>query len=514
MVLLIHSEGKFVIQVIRNGVPVRVESESSTSALWELAEKFPKEVIGWCESNFSDLIKKENWNQIFHHDLIMASYGIENQFLPEAIGYIDEMPFINIEREVSYGTWRMSSDVGGIKGETLLKFQPIFGKIKNLDYLLNAVAKLGQQNSLFCYSSPSLIKEEAKNRNIKPTGSFYTLFSFVHQFYSNYRSILLFWCIFMYDKGFPVLPFIRGFFFKKLNKRSVDLKNLKVNSINNTELENIDVIIPTIGRAIYLHHVLKDFARQTHLPRQIIIVEQNPDPDAASELDFIINEIWPFKIIHHLTTRIGVCFARNLALSFTTSEWIFLSDDDQRFHPDLIEKIFQEINKYGLDGLTTSYLQKGEKQQFQVPKQWGTFGAGNSVIKKIYTDQVAFSVALEHGYGEDKDYGMQLRKVGCDIIYHPQLKIQHLKAPIGGFRYKVIPEWEMEKVKPKPSPTLMVYMKNHYTQEQIKGFKNTLFLKFYLLQKDKNPVTYLREMNKRWNTSNEWANKLLQSMKS
>jgi GT2 family glycosyltransferase len=43
--------------------------------------------------------------------------------------------------------------------------------------------------------------------------------------------------------------------------------------------KSIDVIIPTIGRKQYLYAVLQDCA-QTHLPVNVIIVEQNPQEDS------------------------------------------------------------------------------------------------------------------------------------------------------------------------------------------------------------------------------------------
>jgi hypothetical protein len=57
--------------------------------------------------------------------------------------------------------------------------------------------------------------------------------------------------------------------------------------------KSIDVIIPTIGRKQYLYAVLQDLAQQTHLPVNVIIVEQNPQEDSVSDLDFLINQTWP-----------------------------------------------------------------------------------------------------------------------------------------------------------------------------------------------------------------------------
>ena len=36
--------------------------------------------------------------------------------MPDEIGYIDQLPFVNPNNDVLYPTWKMSTDVGGIKG--------------------------------------------------------------------------------------------------------------------------------------------------------------------------------------------------------------------------------------------------------------------------------------------------------------------------------------------------------------------------------------------------------------
>ncbi len=104
---------------------------------------------------------------------------------------------------------------------------------------------------------------------------------------------------------------------------------------------------------------------------------------------------------------------------------------------------------------------------------------------------------------------MQLRNIGVDVIYFPNLKIAHLKAPIGGFRTKFVHPWELEKIQPKPSPTVLFYRLKYYTKEQVKGYKTILFLKFYKSQEVKSPFSYFRMMQQKWITSVKWANKLL-----
>ena len=120
-----------------------------------------------------------------------------------------------------------------------------------------------------------------------------------------------------------------------------------------------------------------------------------------------------------------------------------------------------------------------------------------------------FDKALEYGYGEDTDFGLQLRAQGADIIYHPEIKITHLKAERGGFRTVTKLPWENEKLLPKPSPTMMVLIKKHYSEEMIRGYKAGLFLKYYSRQKIKNPFAYIKTMRRRWKVSEQWAKKLV-----
>jgi GT2 family glycosyltransferase len=121
---------------------------------------------------------------------------------------------------------------------------------------------------------------------------------------------------------------------------------------------------------------------------------------------------------------------------------------------------------------------------------------------------VRFNRALEFGYGEDGDFGMQLRNQGCDVLYLPEPEILHLKAPIGGFRTKPVLQWQNDNIQPKPSPTIMLYKILHNTSVQINSYKTTLFFKYYRLQKIKNPVLYYINFQKQWERSVFWANEL------
>lgn len=510
MILIIHISGKKIIEVKNtSGNTVSCNMSDLTAAFWDLAEKYPTETIAWCDQDFVNEINLGSWSGIFHHNLIMASYAVENAFFPESIGYIDQLPFVNVNKKVLYPTWQMSSDVGGIIGGTLLKFKSLFEGITDFDFLLNSIAKIGQQNGLFCYSVPELVNRTSDNKP-KAIATSSQLFSFIFKYYNTIWLSVLFWCYWKYENKFPLKAFLQAFLEEKSFLQKIDLSAIEIQSNKIPETSNsIDVIIPTMGRPKYLLQVMEDLRLQSLLPKKVIVVEQNPDENSISELPELYSKTWPFEIKHHFIHQSGACNARNIALKEVESDWIFFADDDIRFVPDLLERALTEMNRLGVSSINMNCKQKGEETIFKKIKQWGSFGAGTSVVKSGFAKQCTFSSIYEHGYGEDADFGMQLRNLGCDIIYHPEIEILHLKAPMGGFREKRILAWEQEEPLPKPSPTLMAFALNYYTIKQIRGFKTSLFLKYYNKQSVKNPLTYAKSMRLRWKKSELWVEKLM-----
>ncbi len=214
MIILIHRNAQQIVKVLKGETKIKISATVCTNAFWELAEKYPEELIGWCEEKYSTDLNLAQWSQVFHQDLIMASFAVETSFFPDSIGYIDQLPFVNVNRKVLYPTWQMSSDMGGIKGETLLKFKPLFQDINSFNYLLNSIAKIGQQNGLFCYSAPVLVRK-ISDKKLKNIATSSQLFSFVYQYYNTIWLSVLFWCYWKYEKKFPLKAYLKAFLRKR-----------------------------------------------------------------------------------------------------------------------------------------------------------------------------------------------------------------------------------------------------------------------------------------------------------
>jgi len=505
MIVLIHQEGLKLSKILYKEEIVEVKQNTLCGAFWELAATYPDEILVWVNQKYFQEVNKAYIEKLIVHQNVMASYSVHTRYFSDDIGYIDQLPFINPKFDVKYPTWLMSTDIGGIFGKTALKFRKIFTGQYTFGYLINSIAKLGQQNSLFCYSDPGVLFRSKKD-NIKYQAGINELFTFVGQHYKKEWLLVLFHCVRKYNKV-PLKHLTSGLIQRSYFGQKLALEEVDLNGTINDSLESIDVVIPTLGRPEYIHQVLNDFKEQTHLPSKVIIIEQNPDQTSDSELSFIMKD-WPFNIVHKFLHHTGACNARNLALKEIDSKWVFLADDDIRLPKDLLQRSVMELQRLKVDALNLSCLQPGEMPIFKKIKQWGAFGSGTSIVRSSLAVKCKFDEALEFGFGEDLDFGLQLREKGSDIIFHPGLCFTHLKAESGGFRTTGINEWKNKGVEPKPSPTMMYLIKKHYTKEMIRGYKAALFLKFFRKQSIKNPFRYYSLMHKRWKKSEELCDKL------
>ncbi|MCP9198299.1 glycosyltransferase family 2 protein [Gramella sp. GC03-9] len=501
MIYLIHQEGKIFDKVFREGKELSIKCDSLVEAFWELAQNYPEEILVWIEKRQFDKLNRTYFKELFAHHNIMVSFAIRTRYFSDDMGYVDQLPFINPKPNVKYPTWLMSTDVGGIFGKTAIKFRQLLRVQKSFGYLINSMAKIGQQNSLFCYSDPGLVNQE-NSEKLEFQASNAELFTFVGQHYKKEWLWVLSHCLKKYEKEISFRNLIAGLSVKSLFQKNIDLDEVELKDKLEIDQEDLDVVIPSLGRAKHVHQVLKDLKEQTIPPTNVIIVEQNPDTSAETELYFINND-WPFKIIHKFIHQSGACNARNIALKEVSSKWVFLADDDIRLPADILERSVGELHRLQVDALNLACLQPGEEVVFRNIKQWGAFGSGTSIVRSSLARQCAFDEVLEFGFGEDLDFGLQLRDKGCDIIFHPGLRFTHLKAERGGFRSTGINEWETKDVEPKPSPTMMYLIKKHYTPEMIRGYKASLFLKFYRKQSVRNPIKYYRFMQERWTRSED-----------
>lgn len=506
MIKLYHSKNKVTeVSVDNSTVNKSFIGKKAAGVFIELASLYPDKLLIWCSDDLKGEVDFSKVEQFFENKWTMVSIPETRGVLDRRLmGYIENSSFLKGNNDVIYPTWLINSDLGGIHTSSITDSTDQLFCDDDFDYFLCSIAKRGMPKGLFCYRAPLI--HQAFNKNKKSSNRL--TFRFVKQHYKVQWMFLLFLLTIFYERKFLIDAFLFSLVYRK--RKPIEIKTGRVEKDFNTKnsFKSVDVLIPTIGRKLFLYDFLNDLRNQSFLPQSVIVVEQNPEPTSESELDFLSKEDWPFKIKHIFIHQSGACNARNLGLEEVNSDWVFCADDDIRISKDFFHQLSLNISGYNSEAFTLSCLQKNEKEHNIKPIQWNSFGSGCSLIKSELVRNIRFDTAFEHGFGEDADFGMQLRNKGADVIYLPEPSILHLKAPVGGFRTKPVLPWQNGYIIPKPSPTILLFYLKHSTKEQLLGYKALLFFKYYRKQPIKNPLKYLKRFKQQWNKSVFWAEKL------
>lgn len=504
MIFLFHKNNK-VVKIKKDNLNLPLDNSSIGETLFSLAKNYKNEQIVWCESDFEINLNLNFISSIpCNAHTILSFNPYQNNFLNSRLGYIDQNSILKVNKKVKFQTWQMHASVGIISTTLLEKLEKHIGvKNEEFNYLLNSMAQRTFMNGVLCYSEPNLFQNLNIDKTLSCTN--YKLFQFVREHYKFKWLFLLLLSVFLNEKKIVLLPFIKALFYKRKPKIQEDFISDVFSENVTISNSSIDVIIPTIGRATYLKDFLMDLKQQQLLPQNVIIVEQNPDESAVSELEYLSNENWPFKISHEFIHQTGACNARNIALQKSTSDWVFFADDDIRIEANFLQEAFSKIQSLNANAVLFSCLLKNQKNTFKIPHQTVVFGSGCTIVHTKFASKVFFDPKYEFCFGEDSDYGMKIRNLGTDVVYLPEPSILHLKAPVGGFRTKPNYLWSNDLVVPKPSPTIMLNMLRYATAEQYFGYQLLYFIKSVQWKK---PFQSFKEIKLHWKSSLFWANKL------
>ena len=512
MIQVFHNS-KAVLKIFKDKEPLEVYTSLNISeTIYKLSELFPSELILWCHTDWVPYINYEQINAICNSNSEMISYTFSDEnYISKNIGFVEQSLFINIPKKTKFATWQMSSVIGVAHADVFSAVKTTIQPVKDFDYFLNSVAKIVMPLGVFCYSDPNLLTKTKDDTIRNQKISFTSLFQFVSEHYKKVWLVVLLVCLIYKKRKFPIIAFLKSLFYSKINIDKVQIKDFNLLLSDDAKYTNdIDVLIPTIGRKEPLYNFLKNLSVQTILPKNVIIIEQNPILNAATELDYLVNENWPFQIKHQLIYQLGACNARNLALQEITSDWIFFADDDIEIATDFLENCLNNAKKYKQKVFSLSCLLRNEKKHFKNCFQWVSFGSGASFANIHAIKNLKFDSKYEFGFGEDSDFGMQIRNNGNDVIYFPTPEILHLKAPMGGFRTKVIRKWDNDTIEPKPSPTVMVFKLKYDSEEQFFAYKLMYFFRMFNFMKLSNPIKKYKTIKAKWNRSVHWAQQLMQ----
>lgn len=223
-------------------------------------------------------------------------------------------------------------------------------------------------------------------------------------------------------------------------------------------MRTLSVIIPTLGRQKEVRDLLSMLARQTRLPDELIVADQNEPPLPLSEWSA------PGLTIQHLHSSVkGWAHNVNAGVQAARSEVVLILDDDIIPDPNLVKRHIDAYTDEALASGVVSVAGRVEQPSGDldpalirdVGRYWrwtGAFAAnfnarkrqfvqmapgGNvSFLRKILLEVGGFDINFDVGNGNfvETDGCLSVTERGYKMIFEPEASVKHLQAPRGGWR--------------------------------------------------------------------------------
>lgn len=131
-------------------------------------------------------------------------------------------------------------------------------------------------------------------------------------------------------------------------------------------------IIPTVGRPDYLRKCLETVARQTLVPREVLIVHCGDDPETQA---VAADSAWPaagFEVRYFKYPERNAAAQRNFAVAHARHQWLLLLDDDLELEPGWTEELLRPML---CDSAVVATLGRLTNQPYSVcgSRWWGLY---------------------------------------------------------------------------------------------------------------------------------------------
>lgn len=198
---------------------------------------------------------------------------------------------------------------------------------------------------------------------------------------------------------------------------------------------HLSVCIATYRRPDRLSAVLDDLARQTRLPDQVVVVDNDADGSAREVIERYRANGAPFRLEYEIQPARNIALTRNRSVMLAGGEWLAFVDDDERAPPEWLQKILQAAQEYAADGVLApvepelpenapAWIRRGKFYDFPhqpdgavVPLNRMRFG--NVLLRGavIRAEPGPFDVRYGLMTGEDGDLLVRLAHKGARIVW-------------------------------------------------------------------------------------------------
>jgi succinoglycan biosynthesis protein ExoM len=197
----------------------------------------------------------------------------------------------------------------------------------------------------------------------------------------------------------------------------------------------VTLCIATYRRPDRLAALLQDLSRQSRLPDEVVVV----DNDATASARGVVEERQrfgaPYPIRYAVQPKQNISMTRNATVELASGEWLAFIDDDERAPPHWLAQLMEAAERYGADGIlgpvdpvvppsAPDWIRRGHFYEFprmasgtQVPPNRLRFG--NVLVRAQWLRGVGQPFDPELGLtgGEDGDLLSRLVQRGARIVW-------------------------------------------------------------------------------------------------
>jgi len=264
----------------------------------------------------------------------------------------------------------------------------------------------------------------------------------------------------------------------------------------------ISVIVITYNRTNELKKCLSSIFSQNYSKFEVIIVDNNENPNISSAVKKIISSFPQNKIKYFkISKNLGVPGGRNFGVLKSKGEILIFIDDDAYFETkETFEKVIKKFQKDKEIGILSFkivnyYSRKIDPKEFphrnkrlNPDKEFETtyfIGAGHAIRKEVFSKAGLYPEDFFYG-DEELDLSFRAIDKGFKIVYFPEVVVWHKPSKKGRINFQKMWEKVLEN-------RIKVSLRNLPLRYVI---SRAIFWSFFVFFKTKNPFLVFKVYKK------------------
>ncbi len=201
---------------------------------------------------------------------------------------------------------------------------------------------------------------------------------------------------------------------------------------------DISICLATYKRNAQLVLLLDDLAKQTLLPREVVVVDNEPSGAARVVIE---GRSDPYVLKYEVQPEKNISLTRNRTVALATGAWLAIIDDDERAPPNWLQAMAEVVAGAGADGVlghvdclvpesAPSWIRKGRFYDSWPNEHGAVFplnriSKGNALLdgSRVRRLEGPYDPAFGLTGGEDADLYARLVRDGAKLVWCDQPRL-------------------------------------------------------------------------------------------